>query len=74
MWLGRTDREMNAERRFEELYGSIEAAAFWTAIVFPIGYVPFLAGGLGSTQRALAFAGFVVAHLLLLTVGHAYER
>ncbi|QLD87830.1 hypothetical protein HWV07_01765 [Natronomonas salina] len=74
MWLGRIEHEMDAGRRFEALYESMEAGAFWAAVVFPVGYVPFLTAGIGGTERALAFAGLVTAHLLLLTVGHAYER
>lgn len=74
MWVGGTERETSAVERFEGLYGSIEAAAFWGAVVFPVGYVPFLTVGIGSTERAVAFVVLVVAHLLLLSVGHAYER
>lgn len=74
MWVGGTERETSAVERFEGLYSPIEAAAFWAAVVFPAGYVPFLTGGIGSTERAVALAALVVAHVLLLTVGHAYER
>lgn len=74
MWAEGTERETSVVERFEELYGSIEAGAFWAAVVFPAGYLPFLVDGIGSTARALAFAGFVTVHLLLLTVGHAHRR
>jgi hypothetical protein len=74
MWVGGTERETTAGERFEELYGSIEAGAFWAAVVFPAGYVPFLTGGIGTTERAVAFAALVAVHLLLLTVGHAHGR
>lgn len=74
MQVGGTEHETSAAERFDELYGSIEAGAFWAAVVFPAGYVPFLTGGIGTTGRALAFAGLVATHLLLLAVGHAHRR
>ena len=74
MWVGGTERETSAVELFEGLYGSIEAAAFWGAVVFPAGYLPFLTGGIGSTERAVTFAALVLVHFLLLTVGHTYER
>lgn len=74
MWVQGEERETSAAERFAELYGSIEAVAFWVAIVFPAGYVPFLVGGIGTAERAVAFSGLVAVHFLLLTIGHAYER
>lgn len=74
MWVQGDERESRASGLVAELYGPIEAGAFWASIVFPVGYVPFLVGGIGSTERAVAFAALVVVHILLLTVGHTYER
>lgn len=74
MWASGTERETGATGRFGELYESLEAAAFWAAVLFPAGYLPFLTGGVGTTERAFAFAGLVTVHLMLLTVGHAHRR
>lgn len=74
MWVGGTEPETSAAEQIEELYGSIEAGAFWAAVVFPAGYLPFLVDGIGSSPRALAFAGLVATHFLLLTVGHAHRQ
>ena len=74
MWASGTERETSATGRFTGLYESLEAAAFWSAVLFPAGYLPFLTGGIGTTERALAFAGLVAVHLMLLTVGHAHRR
>lgn len=74
MWVQGDERETGVAEWVEELYEPIEAGAFWASIAFPIGYVPFLVDGIGSTERAVAFAALVVVHVLLLTVGHTYER
>lgn len=74
MWVRGTERAAKVADRFAGLYESIEAAAFWASIVFPVGYVPFLTGGIRSSERAVAFAGLVAIHFMLLTLGHAHGR
>lgn len=65
---------MNALDGTLHLRGSIEATAFWAAIVLPLAYVPLLADGLGTTQEGGLFAAVLVFHLVALRLGHTYGR
>jgi hypothetical protein len=68
------ERTPSGSGRVAELRRSVEAGAFWAAVVLPVGYVPFLTLGIEGADQAVAFAAFVTLHFVALTVGHAYGR
>lgn len=51
---------------------TVRAAAFWTAVVSPIGYPILLSVGLEGTT-GLAFLGLLCGNALALAVGHNYD-
>jgi hypothetical protein len=51
---------------------TVRAAAFWTAVVSPIGYPVLLSVGLEGTT-GLAFLGLLCLNALALAVGHDYD-
>ncbi|GAA0521220.1 hypothetical protein SAMN04488066_12018 [Halorubrum aquaticum] len=50
----------------------VRAAAFWAAIVLPIGYPFLLSAGLDGTN-GLYFVGLLAANAVALAVGHDYD-
>lgn len=68
------ERAAGDSERVAGLWRSVEAAAFWAAILAPLGYVPFLTVGIDGAETAVAFGALVAFHLVALTVGHAYGR
>ncbi|SEV79922.1 hypothetical protein [Natrinema salifodinae] len=62
------------ERAAPELATPIRAAGFWTAIVFPVLYLPLLATGLSSSLEGGVFLALILGNLLALYVGHAYRQ
>jgi hypothetical protein len=68
------ERTASGSERVTELRQSIEAGAFWAAVVLPVGYVPFLTMGIEGADQAVAFAAFVALHFAALAAGHAYGR
>lgn len=62
------------ERTVPTLATPIRKAGFWTAIVLPFCYVPFLLYGLSSPLETLAFLGALAINLVALYVGHAHRR
>ena len=73
MWVLVTE-QASAPPQVEELRESVEAGAFWAAIVFPVAYFPLLVAGFESVERTVALAALAVIHLLLLSAGHAHRR
>ena len=51
---------------------TVRAAAFWTAVVSPIGYPILLSAGLEGTT-GLLFVGLLCTNALALAVGHDYD-
>ena len=68
------ERTASASAGVAGLRESIEAGAFWAAIVLPVGYVPFLTLGIDGAERAVAFGALVALHFVALTLGHSYGR
>lgn len=60
--------------RLEGLKGTVEATAFWTAILLPLAYVPVLYLGLTDPVTVLAFGALVAVHLSALSISHDYGR
>jgi hypothetical protein len=56
----------------ERMVRAVRAAAFWTAIVLPIGYPFLLSAGLDGTN-GLYFLGLLAANALALRIGHDYD-
>lgn len=54
-----------------QLARALRAAAFWTAAVLPLAYVPFVAG-LVPADAAASVLGLVVLHACCLALGHGY--
>ncbi len=56
---------------FRAIRATVEALAFWTAIVLPLAYVPALLGG----PPHLTFEtllGLLGLHLVTIVLGHGY--
>jgi hypothetical protein len=51
---------------------AVRGAAFWAAIVSPVGYPFLLYAGLDG-RNALLFVGLLAANGLALAVGHDYD-
>jgi len=49
----------------------VRTAAFWTAVLAPLAYVPLLAGGLDASQALTLLTMFAV-HAVALVVGHGH--
>lgn len=49
----------------------VQAAAFYTAIVLPLVYLPLLAGGI-DTARITVLLGLLMANAAALVLGHNY--
>lgn len=49
----------------------IKAAAFYSAIVLPLVYLPMLAGGI-STGKLTVLVGLLLANAAALVLGHDY--
>jgi hypothetical protein len=62
------------ERVVPTLAPPIRRAGFWTAIVLPFLYIPFLVTGLSTAAETGLFLGFLAMNLLALYVGHAYRQ
>ncbi|MFC5277597.1 hypothetical protein ACFPM1_02265 [Halorubrum rubrum] len=56
----------------ERMVRAVRAAAFWAAIVLPIGYPFLLHAGLDGTN-GLRFVALLAANALALAVGHDYD-
>ncbi|WP_232745035.1 hypothetical protein [Halorubrum aethiopicum] len=56
----------------ERMVRAVRAAAFWAAIVLPIGYPFLLSAGLDGTN-GLYFVGLLAANAVALAVGHDYD-
>lgn len=69
----RDDRRF-LERTVPSLAPSIRKVGFWTAIVLPFCYVPFLLYGLSSPLATLAFLVVLAINLVALYVGHAHRQ
>ncbi len=50
----------------------LEAFAFWTAVGFPLLYLPLLATGLDTPARLGAFLGVLAANVAALSIGRRY--
>lgn len=53
---------------------TVEAIAFWSAVVLPLLTLLVLAGGLSTGTDALVVVGLVSANLLAFVVGHGYRH
>jgi hypothetical protein len=60
--------------RLDGLRETVEATAFWTAILLPLAYVPVLYLGLTDPVTVLAFGALVAVHLSALSISHDYGR
>lgn len=58
---------------YEILLRSIEALAFWAAVVMPFLYVPLLLTGVDAPAERIAVAALVAVHVLVLIVGRRYN-
>lgn len=61
--------------RSSDRYGvveSVEALAFWGAVVLPFLYAPLLITGLRTPAEAAAFFGFVLVNVVLFAIGRDY--
>jgi hypothetical protein len=56
----------------ERMVRAVRAAAFWAAIVLPIGYPFLLSAGLDGTN-GLYFVGLLAVNALALRIGHDYD-
>lgn len=54
------------------LLGPVRAAAFWSAVMLPLIYLPLVATGL-VWNRPLAFAALLVLNAVTFLVGHGHE-
>lgn len=52
----------------------VTAAAFWTAVVLPVAYVPLLLVGPVGGERALLVAALLAMNAIALVVGHPHGR
>ena len=68
------ERAANRSGRVAGLWRSVEAGAFWAAVVAPLGYVPFLTLGIEGAESAAAFGALLAFHLVALAVGHTHGR
>lgn len=53
---------------------SLEAGAFWGAVVLPVSYPLVLASGVGGAEPIQVFGTLLAAHFVLLAVGHTHGR
>ena len=53
---------------------TVEAIAFWSAVLLPLPTLLVLAGGLSTGTDALVVVGLVSANLLAFVVGHGYRH
>ncbi|WP_408959437.1 hypothetical protein [Natrinema sp. 74] len=51
---------------------SVTAAGFWLGTLFPVAYLPVIAGGIDSASRLSLFIGLLLFHAFALVVGHDY--
>ncbi|WP_253737106.1 hypothetical protein [Halohasta salina] len=47
--------------------------AFWTAIALPLGYLPLFILDVGGLSIEM-LVGLLVAHVVVLVVGHSYQQ
>lgn len=52
----------------------LKASAFWAAVLLPVCSVIVLVNGLTTPQDYLMLAGFVVANVVALVLGHDYRQ
>lgn len=53
---------------------TVEAIAFWSAVVLPLPTLLSLAGGLTTAADALVVLGLFSANLLAFVIGHGYRH
>lgn len=54
------------------LVSSVQATAFWVAVVLPFLYLPLLVTGLEAGATTTAFVALLLANVLALLVGHGH--
>lgn len=62
-----------ARRATAHLKDPIRVVSFWTAAILPLVYLPLLAYGLNSPERAGAFLVLVAANVVALIFGRSYS-
>jgi hypothetical protein len=55
------------------LQGTLERAAFWTAVTLPFLYVPLLVGGVTTSGEQIALAVLLALNAVALYVGHGHD-
>lgn len=53
---------------------SLEAVAFWSAIVLPFLYLPLLLVGLETVSLQVVFAFLLLLNAVMILLGHQYGR
>lgn len=67
-------RREGLDRYLPTLAKPIRVASFWSAIVLPFLYVPFLLAGLSGSLETAIFLVLLCANALALYVGHSHRR
>ena len=52
----------------------VEAVSFWGAVVLPLIYIPLLMLGVDTVETLLVFLALIALNVVLLIVGHSYQR
>lgn len=51
----------------------LRAAAFWSAVVLPVAYLPMVADGFDGGREVALFVTLLAAHTVALSVGHDHD-
>jgi hypothetical protein len=64
--------ELNVRSTLGALATPLQFAGFWSAVLFPLLYVPVFAGGVPGVEGA-SLGVLVAAHAVALVAGHGYQ-
>lgn len=67
-----TSRIQRAQQLQDVGTTTIEAVAFWSAVILPVPILLSLASGVGTVSEFVSVAGLLVVNLMALYVGHDY--
>lgn len=54
--------------------GSLEAVAFWVAVLLPLAYPPVMILDVWQDWQAVLLGGLLLVHLCALALGHRHGR
>lgn len=60
--------------RVRAIGGSIEAAAFWVAVILPLAYLPVVILDVWRGWQPVVLGALLFVHLCALALGHRYRR